>query len=464
MSEQIVLDYSHMMAPNLGGRGIRPEQLHAAEERFPMLHAAVEKRRVSGELAFFRLPDQRKDIEQILDLAQSLEGQVDNVVILGIGGSALGAIALREALLPAGWNELGAEARGQRPRIHVLDNVDPTTIGPLLERLDLRRTLFNVVSKSGTTAETMAQFLIVNDRLRAVLGDDAYRRHLVFTTDPDDGVLRRLAQEESIAALDIPPGVGGRFSVLSAVGLFPAALVGMDIRELLSGAAEMVQRCATARLDENPAGLFATLQHAADTLAGAPMHVMMAYSDRLHPIADWFRQLWAESLGKRVDRDGNEVFRGPTPLKALGATDQHSQVQLYMEGPYDKTITFLRLRDLDADLTIPRLYGEIEALAYLGGHTLGELLDAEYTATAQALAREGRMNMTLELPDRSARTIGQLLMLLQIATVYAGEIYEVNPMDQPGVELGKRLTYALMGRSGYEAPGPTTPSQPWRCE
>src|SRR5690606_6030521 len=233
-------------------------------------------------------------------------------------------------------------------------------------------------------------------------------------------------------------------------GLLPSALVGIDVRELLAGAAEMVDRCATPELERNPAGVYACLQYLADTQAGAPIHVMMPYSDRLRDVADWFRQLWAESLGKQRDREGKEVFVGPTPVKSLGATDQHSQVQLYMEGPFDKTITFVTERDRPVDLSIPELYPDVPELGYLGGHTLGELLQVEKEATEAALAQRGRMNMTIELDEVNARTLGGLFMLLQIATVYAGALYGVDPLDQPGVELGKQLTYGIFGRAGFD--------------
>jgi glucose-6-phosphate isomerase len=463
MSERLLLDYNHMLAPQLAGRGLAPDRLAAAAERFRPAHEEVQRRRAAGELGFFELPEQRDVLADIRSFADGIGQAFDTVVVLGIGGSALGTLALQQALLPPRWNELDDEARDYFPRLYVLDNVDPATIGPLLDRLDLGRTLFNVVSKSGATAETMAQFLIVKDRLRQQFDEDGVRRHLLFTTDPEKGVLRRLAREEGVPALPIPPNVGGRFSVLSAVGLLPAALVGIDVEALLDGAAAMDRRCDTAELADNPAGLFAMLQYLADTELGAPIHVMLAYSDRLYPIADWFRQLWAESLGKRVDRAGREVHVGPTPVKALGATDQHSQVQLYMEGPFDKTITFLSSRDPGPDLPIPHVYPAIDELAYLGGHTLGELLAVERTATASALARQGRMNMSLELPVVDARTLGELMMLLQIATVYGGALYDVDPLDQPGVELGKQLTYGLMGRRGFDPPAALEPDPRWTC-
>jgi glucose-6-phosphate isomerase len=452
MSEPIVLDYRRMLESGAAGRGIATDRLDSGAADFGAVHDAVTAAREAGELGFFELPYERRTVEQIRVFAEGVGQAFDTVVVLGIGGSALGTIALQNALLPPHWNELDGEGRDYFPRLYVLDNIDPSTIGPLLDRLDPRRTLFNVISKSGTTAETMAQFMIVRERLRQALDDDGYRGHLLFTTDPEHGVLRRIADAEGIATLPVPAGVGGRFSVLSAVGLLPAALVGIDVDALLAGAAAMDERCRSRDLFANPAGLFAALQFMADTRLHAPIHVMMAYSDRLYSMADWYRQLWAESLGKRLDRHGAEVHSGPTPVKALGATDQHSQVQLYIEGPYDKTITFLAAREPGMDLGIPRIYEDVPELGYLGGRTLGELLEAERQATSAALAEQGRMNMTIELPSIDAHALGQLFMMLQIATVYAGSFYDVDPLDQPGVELGKQLTFALMGRPGYDSP------------
>jgi glucose-6-phosphate isomerase len=463
MADRLVLDYANMLAPRLDGRGIDPDALESAAGRFTELHAAVERRRAAGELAFFDLPYEKEIVSHIRTFGDGPGQAFDTIVVLGIGGSALGTTALRGALLAPFWNELDDEAREYFPRLYVLDNIDPSTIGPLLARIDPARTLFNVVSKSGSTAETMAQFLIVRERLRDLLGD-GYRGHLLFTTDPEKGILRRLATEESIVALPVPPALGGRFSVLSAVGLLPAALVGIDITEVLAGAADMDARCRTAELGANPAGLFAVLQHLADTRHDAPIHVMMPYTDRLFGMADWFRQLWAESLGKASDTSAREVFRGPTPVVALGATDQHSQVQLYMEGPFDKTITFLATAALPDEVPIPAVYPEIPSLSYLGGSTLGRLLEVERLATTSALARRGRMNMTITLPAITPRALGELFMMLQIATVYAGALYDVDPLDQPGVELGKELTYGLMGREGFASPDAEPEEPRWRCD
>jgi glucose-6-phosphate isomerase len=228
------------------------------------VHADTERRRESGELGFFELPAESDLVEEIDRFANGVGQAFENVVVLGIGGSALGTTALRTAMLDPYWNELDGEGREHFPRLYVVDNPDPATFSALLDRLELRRTLFNVVSKSGGTAETMSQFLIVRQRLAAELGD-GYRRHLLFSTDPENGVLRTLAQDEGIPALPIPANVGGRFSVLSAVGLLPAAMVGIPIEELLAGAREMEERCRSSDLRENPAALYAALQYLADT-------------------------------------------------------------------------------------------------------------------------------------------------------------------------------------------------------
>jgi glucose-6-phosphate isomerase len=446
----LTLDYGNMLRPRLGGsRGVDPSRLDALGGRFAEVHADVERRREAGEMGFFQLPYTGELVDEIVRFGEGPGQSFENVVVLGIGGSALGTIALKSALLDPYWNEMESAERDFFPRLYVLDNIDPFTIGTFLRRIDLRRTLFNVVSKSGGTAETMSQYLIIRQLLETELGD-GFRRHLLFTTDPEKGVLRQLAREEGIAALPIPPNVGGRFSVFSAVGLLPAALVGIPIRELLEGAREMDQRCRTAELRRNPAGMFAALQWLADREQRAPIHVMMPYSDRLRDVADWFRQLWAESLGKERSRSGEEVHVGPTPVRSLGATDQHSQVQLYMEGPFDKTICFLAERDVEQDVPIPGLHGEINELGYLGGHSLGELLRTEMEATAAALTQRGRMNMMLEVERVDARSLGALFHMLQVATVYAGGLYDVDPLDQPGVELGKQLTYGIIGRAGFE--------------
>jgi glucose-6-phosphate isomerase len=449
------LAYGRMLQDGLDGRhGLPRSRLGELVERFGAVREEVRRRRGAGEYGFYGLVDQGPALKQITTFAEGLGQAHDHVLVLGIGGSALGTKALLNALRKPAWNEWDDEGREFYPRITVLENVDPTTVAAALRRIDPRRVLVNVISKSGGTAETMAQYLVVRAWLEEALGDAAFR-HLVFTTDPNRGALRELAARESIATLEVPPAVGGRFSVLSPVGLLPAALAGIDVAGLLAGARRAIERAESPDLLRNPAALYAALHWAADADLGARIHALMPYTDRLREFAEWYRQLWAESLGKRVDREGRTVHVGPTPLAAVGATDQHSQIQLFMEGPYDKVITFVRTERFAEDVTIPGLSDPSHVLpadlAYLPGHTLGELLNAEYEATAAALAEMGRMSCTLHLPELTAETMGEAIMFFQLATGYAGVWYGIDPFDQPGVELGKRLTYAAMGRPGYEA-------------
>jgi glucose-6-phosphate isomerase len=443
--------YGRLFQDGLDGEhGLPRGRLDELARRFPSVQNEVRARRAGGEYGFYDLTDQGPTVREIMTFAEGVGQAYDHVLVLGIGGSALGTRALVGALRPPAWNELDDESREFFPRITVLENVDPTSVAAALKRIDPRRVLVNVISKSGGTAETMAQYLVVRGWLEETLGDAA-SRHLVFTTDPARGALRELANREGIASLTVPPAIGGRFSVLSPVGLLPAALVGIDIRGLLAGAKRAVERAVGDDLLRNPAALYAGLHWAADTALGARIHVLMSYTDRLREFGEWYRQLWAESLGKRVDRNGQPVYAGPTPVSAVGATDQHSQVQLFMEGPYDKVITFVVVDDLGTDLPLPPRDHLPPDLAYLPGQTLGGLLRAEYHATAAALSRMGRMNCTLRLPAITAETFGELIMFLQLATGYAGIWYGVDPFDQPGVELGKRLTFAAMGRPGYSA-------------
>lgn len=442
----IRIEYSNMLETGTPG-AITEAAWTGAATKFGEARTLFRSLQSSGDLGFLDLatPLQPK-LDLLRRFADGVGQAFADVVVLGIGGSALGTIALRSALRSPEWNALSDEERSFFPRLHVLENVDPSTMAALLERLDLARALFIVISKSGGTAETMAQYLIVRERLTEQLGD-AQLQHLVFITDPKKGALRRLAEDEGRVTFEIPPNVGGRFSVLSPVGLFPLALAGADINALLAGAADMAVRCQGDDLATNPAGVYAMLQWMADTELGCHNHVLMPYADALREFSAWFVQLWAESLGKKRS-DGQSV--GPTPMAALGTTDQHSQVQLFMEGPRDKTVSFISVGDLGVDITIPKLHADIPELAYLGGHSLKELLDAERLATASALARRGRPNMTIEIDRIDAWHLGGLIMLLECATVYAAGLYGIDPLNQPGVELGKQLTYALLDRPDAE--------------
>jgi glucose-6-phosphate isomerase len=445
--------FGNVLKSVLGENGIDDGRLVGdLAERFRTAYAKVEARRAGGDMGLFDLPFATESAAQTVDLAEGFGQWFENVVILGIGGSALGARTLRDGLLGPLWNQLDDEARDHFPRLYVLDNVDPSSARSLLEAIDIRRSLFCVISKSGATAETMALYLVVEGRVREVVGEEKSHGHFLFITDPEAGVLRRIAEAEQIPSLPIPSNVGGRFSVLSPVGLLPAAVTGIDVEGLMRGAARMEMACRTDDLLKNPAGLFATLMVAADQELGRSIHVLMPYCDRLRTLASWFQQLWAESLGKALDVEGRAVAIGPTPLPALGATDQHAQVQLFMEGPHDKIVVFVAVGDEGDPVQIPDHRSDEDGLAYLGGRSLRELFECERLATTEALRQAGRPSLTLEAPRLDATTMGALLQFFEIATVFAGALYGVDPLNQPGVELGKRLTYGLMGRDGFEPP------------
>ena len=384
----------------------------------------------------------------VKEYAAMTQGMFDNVLVLGIGGSALGGMAVCEALLKPYWNLLTPEQRNNFPRIFFLDNVDPDQINGLLNILDLKKTLVNVITKSGSTAETMSQFMILKNRLQEELGDN-YVRHIVATTDKNSGILRQISNEEGYKTFVIPDDVGGRFSVFSAVGLLPFALVGIDIEELVQGVKDMDLALKNTDVRHNIAAQNALIHYLMDTQKGKNLSVMMPYSSRLKYVSDWFVQLWAESLGKEKDKDGNLVNIGPTPIKALGATDQHSQIQLYNEGPNDKLINFIRVKEFDTTLEIPRIF-EFTGIGYLGGNTVNSLINAEADATKVALIDYQRPNVTITLEKVNPYNVGQLLYMLEVQTAITGELYNINTFNQPGVEQAKNYTYALMGRAGYE--------------
>ncbi len=447
----VELDYNNVMADVLeSNKGITAKQFNDTKPKMNEIHKELMRRRKEGELPFYDLPFQTQTLKSIRRMAEGIRKRAENFVVFGIGGSALGALALFTALSPQNHNLLESSRR-RFPRLFVADNADPETIATLLNYVDPRQTVFNVISKSGTTTETMSQFMIVHDRLRRSLGKSSVKDHIVITTDPKKGFLREFANQEGYQTLDIPPGVGGRFSVLSAVGLLPLAVTGVNVVELLKGAAAASEVSTLPTLARNPAYLFAVLTYLLKQLKKRSTLVFMPYADALTGIVDWFNQLWAESLGKRYSTKGKVVFAGQTPVKAIGTTDQHSQLQLYMEGPEDKVVVFVGLKSYRVDIRIPAVFKEHEGLSYLSGQTLGELIQTEQLATAQALAQAARPNMTLTLNRITAASMGYLMYLLEVATMAAGYLYQIDPLDQPGVEMSKNYTYGLMGRPGFES-------------
>jgi len=403
-----------------------------------------------GKLGYAGLPGHKAYPDSVKALANKFRPATTDLIVLGIGGSALGNIALQAALNPSTYNLL-PDGKRPGPRLFVLDNVDPGMVGDVLDFIGprLATTCVNVISKSGETAETASQFMIFRQALKDKLGA-SFASRIVATTDAKKGTLHDIAKADGYATLEVPGDVGGRFSVLSPVGLFSAAMCGIDIDQLLAGAAAMKKRTENPKWRENPAAVLAAVTHLA-TGKGKIMHVMMPYSNRLYLLADWYRQLWAESLGKQHDRGGKEVFAGPTPIKALGTTDQHSQVQLYREGPNDKLTVFLEVAKQPRELAVPDVFPDVAGLAYLRKADLGKLLNAEKAATEYALACSKRPSVTIRFDEISPHIVGEFIYLYEFTTSLAGELLNINAYDQPAVELGKKAAFALMGRDGYEA-------------
>jgi len=429
-------EYHNLLASKHIRSNLPKEKVLDCIDQVKNAHREIMAEHNANLLGFYDLPD--CSTKHIDDFIANLNPVFDTMLVLGIGGSALGNKALYSAL----------KTEAELPRkLFVYDNVDPVFLYEILSQINLEKTLVNVITKSGTTAETMAGYMIVADIIKRKFPKD-YQKRIIITTDKEKGFLRQVINQEGYPGFTVPDNVGGRFSVLSDVGLLSSAFTGIDIKALLKGAKDMREICWNPNIWENPAYLNGLI-HFLYYRQGKNISVMMPYSNSLYDLADWYRQLWAESLGKRKDIKGREIYVGQTPVKALGTTDQHSQVQLYTEGPNDKVFTFLTVEHFKHDYTIPNLHPDREEVNYLGGKKLSELLNAERLATEIALSKAMRPNANIVFPQIDAYHLGQFIMLYEIQTVFTGKLLCINPLDQPGVEAGKIATYALMNKKGY---------------
>ena len=387
---------------------------------------------------WYNLPD--KNIGTVLDAASWLRSY-DAIVHVGIGGSSLGNLMLHQSLLPMYYNELPPSERG--PRFYLADNPDPNKAAAIWERVKGAKVALIGVSKSGATAETMSQFLWFRSQME-LQAKGSVDKDILVITDPSGGVFRAFADATGCRSLEIPPSVGGRYSVLSPCGLVTAAALGADVELLLEGAGAMRDSLAAkSDIKTNPARYIAAL-HRFHEKADRPMAVMMPYANRLEVFAEWFAQLWGESVGK----DG----LGTTPVRALGAIDQHSQVQLYTAGPDDKFFTIINVIDRGNEILLPEVKDDsLKSLSYLSSQKLGNMLGYEALSTAAALVKAGRPVAWIEMEKIDSRTIGALVFFYEYVTALTGRLMKINPFDQPGVEQGKRYTYGLMGRSSFES-------------
>jgi len=422
----ITIDINFVIDEIIGPNGISQNKIKSYQNRISEIHKRFNK----SEVGFLELLDQ--DINSIKKSLSPLKDEYQNIVVLGIGGSALGTKAIYQGCTKSFKDD-------SKKSLYVIDNIDPDYFWEFLENLDIHSSIFIVVSKSGSTAETISQFLIILNLLKKKFNNE-YKNRLIIITDPEKGGLRKFAEIENILSFSVPPNVGGRYSVLSPVGLVPLYFVEINIDELILGAKYIYEKCKNDNVFENPAYLIGTIQYIAYH-KGKKITVLMPYSSKLQLFTEWFIQLWAESLGK------NEKI-GPTPIKAIGTTDQHSQLQLFMDGPDDKIITFIEIENYKYCVKIPEC--NIPEYRYLYNKSLNQLIKSELNSVRASLAKKGRLNYTIKIDKLDEFHLGALIFLLQLTTAFTGFLFNINPFNQPGVEEEKNFTYGMMGRSGYE--------------
>jgi len=417
------------------------------------LNRLIKDKNVDNQwLKWIDLPDkQMQKAQQIQNFVeQNVRNKFEDVVVLGIGGSSLGPKALVNALVDSQWNLMNKEQRNGYPRIHFIENIDPERFSEVMDKLNLKDTLVLTISKSGKTPETSATFLNVQERLRdavanGVISQEDLKKHIVAVTDknPEKSVLKQEAVKQGYQTFEVPDDVGGRYSVFSDVGLVPAAMVGINITELLRGASNMTKICSdTKNLKENPAANQALTQYMMYQ-KGKEYSVLMPYSDKLALVSDWYAQLWAESLGKKDNKDGQAVHANYSPVKAIGAIDQHSQLQLWREGKNDKVFTFITVKDFNKNVPITNNQANVpDALSYMKRNSLNDLINEEAKATMQVLQQDKRPVINIEIPKNNAYNLGQLMQMFMFQTAIVGEMQGLglNTFLQPAVEEGKKIT------------------------
>lgn len=412
MSIPLEIDFTHLLSQ------FSDVQLHTLFKKREVAKKIISQKEEQKEIGFLQLPYQedlslhQKNIKQI--------SSCETLLVIGIGGSSLGAKAAIQAL-----------GNISRKKIYFLENPNPDTLEILLKRINLKKTAINVISKSGSTLETLSLFFIFFEKLRQAVGTSKIRERIIITT-ARQGFLFNLAQELNLSILPIPSNVGGRYSVLSAVGLFPMLFYGIDIKALLKGAQWIDQR-------KRDAYLYGTLAYGANHILKKSVTTLFMYDERLHSFGDWFSQLWAESLGKSESC-------GSTPLKAIGPMDQHSLLQLFLQGPRDKWFTTIGIKHYKSSIKIPSSK-ILKEYIYLKNIPLQKILTTEQKVTEKSLIQFQNPLCSLTLSELSAFSLGTLFYYFELATMIAGYLYEINPFDQPSVEEGKQLTQKILRKS-----------------
>jgi len=414
--------------------GLSQEEINSKSSLIKKFLENIDKRKQG----FYHDIDKDEQIKKIQEFKSKTVGKYKDIVILGIGGSALGPICLQQSLKHLFVNQL---KNSSTPKLHVLDNIDPHLISQINDIIDYSKTLFIVITKSGSTPETLSQYFYFSEQLKSKKLEE--KEHFVFITDPEKGLLRKISKEKNINTFDIPENIGGRFSVLTPVGLLATALIDIDINQLINGAKTIRDKFLDENFDKNLPFQLATIQYLLEQ-KGKTINVMMPYSQRLIRFADWYRQLLAESIGKKLDNQKNEVFTGITPIKALGATDQHSQNQLYNEGPNDKFFILIEEEYMGPELKIPNPYPNDHIVDYLQNTSFNKLIKTEKQGTEQSFTQNNRPNITIKINQVNEENLGELFMLFESSIAFLGEYYNINAFDQPGVELSKNLTKKLL--------------------
>lgn len=399
---------------------------------------AVERLRAAyaeNTLPLLKIPETRDDLAAIGEVADRFRSAFDDVVVLGTGGSSLGG----QTLCAVAGTGMGT--RPGAPRLHFMDNVDPHTFDALILGLDWQRTGVIAISKSGSTAETLLQLGTLIEALGSHVAEDRIADHLVAITEPGDNPLAVIARQYGCRVLDHHPEIGGRYSVLSVTGLLPAAIAGFDVAQLRDGAGTVMdQLLSGGGAADIPAAAGAAVSIGLNRHAGVGISVLMPYCDRMADLGLWFCQLWAESLGK----EGG----GSTPVRALGTVDQHSQLQLYLDGPADKMFTLILTETGGQGMPVPQKFADIDGLSYLKDRTMGDLFAAAGRATAETLANNGRPTRVFDVPVVDETSMGALMMHFMLETVIAADLIGVNAFDQPAVEEGKILAREYLAKGG----------------
>ncbi|MBF0541287.1 MAG: glucose-6-phosphate isomerase [Nitrospirae bacterium] len=421
--------FANMMADVLGEKGVSINQIEALRERINEAHQQIKDRKWN-ELAFLDLVSQ--DIEQIKVMAKEIRETSENFLFLGMGGAAMGPRAILNALSQM-------HNVRNKPRIFIFDNADPIILKNIMNNIDLSKTTINIVSKSGNTSETVAAFMILWEKMSRELGKVEAAKRIILTCSINC-TTHQLVKTYGFKTLEIPEKVVGRFSVLSASGLLLSEVAGIDSLELLQGARDILERCTRPELWENPVYLFSALLFIMCTEENRKINVLMPYADGLKSLSEWFCQLWAESLGK--------LGSGLTPYPSIGTKDQHSQLQLWMEGPEDKVVIFIKIKDYGDCFIIPKTFEEIDYFDYLIGQSMADICIAGQESTEYILTKDSKPNMSILIPTIDAYHIGQLFLFLEIATVVTGFLFGINPFNQPWVETGKTMIREMLEKHG----------------